>query len=135
MLEFYCPNRKNDGTPVISDLQVMAYAEAQIGDYDPELLRNPGKLDVLHFVRYYLNAVVDVQDIKNTVPGMEINGITVLKDSVVRVRDDEGITAVDYPAGVIIIDKMVMGRGDGYEMFTIRFGIIYTTGCFKGSGI
>ena len=41
MLEFYCPNRKNDGTPVISDLQVMAYAEAQIGDYDSELLRNP----------------------------------------------------------------------------------------------
>ena len=119
MLEFYCPNRKSDGTPVICDLQVMAYAEAQIGDYNPELLRVPGKLDALDFVKFYLNAVVDVQDIKNTFPGMEINGITVLKDAAVRVRDDGEIATVNYPAGAIIIDKTVMGRGDGYELFTI----------------
>ena len=119
MLEFYCPNRKNDGTPVICDQQVMAYAEAQIGDYDLELLRAPGKLDALDFVRSYLNAAVDVQDIKNTMPDMEINGITVLKDAAVLVRDDGDITAVNYPAGSIIIEKTVMGRGDGYELFTI----------------
>ena len=34
MLEFNCPNRKKDGTPVVCDLQVMAYAEAQIRDYN-----------------------------------------------------------------------------------------------------
>ena len=119
MLEFNCPNRKKDGTPVVCDLQVMAYAEAQIGDYNPEMLREPGKLDALLFIKSYLNAVVDVQDIRYTMPGMEINGITVLKDARVLVRDDGSITAVDYPAGVIIIDSAVMGRGDGYELFTI----------------
>ena len=29
MIEFDCPNRKYDGTPVVTDLAVMAYAEAQ----------------------------------------------------------------------------------------------------------
>ena len=111
MLEFNCPNRKKDGTPVVCDLQVMAYAEAQIRDYNPEMLREPGKLDALLFIKSYLNAVVDVQDIRYTMPGMEINGITVLKDARVLVRDDGSITAVDYPAGVIIIDYAVMGRG------------------------
>ena len=86
-MSFIALTEKNDGTPVICDQQVMAYAEAQIGDYDPELLRAPEKLDALDFVRSYLNAAVDVQDIKNTMPGMEINGITVLKDAAVLVRD------------------------------------------------
>ena len=32
MIEFNCPNRKFDGTPVVCDLEVMAYAEAQVGE-------------------------------------------------------------------------------------------------------
>lgn len=119
MLEFYCPNRKYDGTPVVCDQQVMAYAEAQIGDYDPALLRTPMKLDALHFVKSYLNADVDVQDIRYMVPGMEINGITVLRDASIWVHEDEEVVRKDYPGGAIIIDSAVMGRGDGYEMFTI----------------
>lgn len=119
MLEFNCPNRKYDGTPVICDVDVMNYAENQIWEYMPELLRSPGKLDALHFVENYLNAVVDVQDIKNIVPGMEINGITVLKDTPIIVREDGMMVRKDFPAGAIIIDKTVMGRGDGYELFTI----------------
>ena len=50
MIEFNCPNRKYDGTPVVCDLEVMAYAEAQVGDYKPELLKTPGKINVVHFV-------------------------------------------------------------------------------------
>lgn len=119
MLEFNCPNRKFDGTPVVCDQQVMGYAEAQIADYDPELLRNPGELDALYFVKSYLNAVVDVQNIRNMVPGMEINGITVLKDATISILEDEGFVQKNYPGGAIIIDSTVMGRGDGYEAFTI----------------
>ena len=119
MLEFNCPNRKFDGTPVVCDQQVMGYAEAQIADYDPELLRNPGKLDALHFVKSYLNAVVDVQNIRNVVPGMEINGITVLRDATISILEDEKFVQRNYPGGAIIIDSSVMGRGDGYEAFTI----------------
>ena len=42
MIEFNCPNRKFDGTPVVCDLEVMAYAEAQVGEYKSELLKAPG---------------------------------------------------------------------------------------------
>ena len=87
MIEFNCPNRKFDGTPVVCDLEVMAYAEAQVGDYKPELLRTPGKINALHFVESYLGASVDAQNIYNIVPGMGINGITVFKDAVIPVNE------------------------------------------------
>ena len=119
MIEFNCPNRKYDGTPVVCDLEVMAYAEAQVGDYKPELLRTPGKINALHFVESYLNAAVDVQDILNVVPGMEINGITVFKDAMITVREEGGYVSKLFPAGAIIIDQTVIGREDGFEQFTI----------------
>ena len=115
MIEFNCPNRKYDGTPVVCDLEVMAYAEAQVGDYKPELLKTPGKINALHFVESYLNAAVDVQDILNVVPGMEINGITVFKDAMITVREEGGFLSKLFPAGAIIIDQTVIGREDGFE--------------------
>lgn len=119
MIEFYCPNRKYDGTPVVTDLAVMAYAEAQIGDYKPELLRTPGKINALHFVESYLNATVDAQDIRDIVPGMEINGITVFKDAMISVREEGKFIDKFFSAGAIIIDVFVIGRGDGFGQFTI----------------
>ena len=119
MIEFNCPNRKYDGTPVVCDLEVMAYAEAQVGDYKPELLKTPGKINALHFVESYLNASVDVQDIRNAVPGMEINGITVFKDAMIMVREDGGYVSKLFPAGAIVIDQSVIGKEDGFEQFTI----------------
>lgn len=119
MLEFNCFNRKPDGTPIVCDAEIMAYAENQIWDYDPELLKVPQKLDALRFVEEYLNAPVEVHDIKNTMPGVEVNGITVLKDTGVTVREDEEFVKKDFAAGTIIIDQTIMGRGDGYELFTI----------------
>ena len=119
MIEFNCPNRKFDGTPVICDLDVMAFAEAQVGDYKPELLRSPGKVNALHFVESYLGADVDAQNIRTIVPGMEINGITVFKDAVISVREDGSIAEKLFHAGSIIIDSVVMCREDGFGQFTI----------------
>ena len=119
MIEFNCPNRKYDGTPVVCDLEVMAYAEAHVGDYKPELLKTPGKINALHFVESYLNASVDVQDIRNAVPGMEINGITVFKDAMITVREDSGYVSKLFHAGAIVIDQSVIGMKDGFEQFTI----------------
>ena len=119
MIEFNCPIRKPDGTPVVRDLQVMAYAEAQVGDYRPELLKTPGKVNALHFVERYLNADVDVHDILTVVPGMEINGITVFKDAMIKVREDGEFVSKWVPAGAIIIDKSVIAREDGFSQFTI----------------
>ena len=119
MIEFNCPNRKFDGTPVVCDLEVMAYAEAQVGDYKPELLRTPGKINALHFVESYLGASVDAQNIYNIVPGMGINGITVFKDAVIPVNEEGNAVGKIFPAGAIIIDSDVMEREDGFAQFTI----------------
>ncbi len=119
MIEFNCPNRKYDGTPVVCDLEVMAYAEAQVGDYKPDLLKTPGKINALHFVESYLNAAVDVQGIYNIIPGMGINGITVFKDAMIPVREDGKSVSKLFPAGAIIIDSDVMDREDGFAQFTI----------------
>ena len=83
MIEFNCPNRKFDGTPVVCDLEVMAYAEAQVGDYKPELLKTPGKINALHFVESYLGAAVDVQNILNA--GLFIS--TLRKQRLRRLQD------------------------------------------------
>ena len=119
MLEFSCFNRKPDGTPIVCDAEIMAYAENQIWDYDPELLKVPQKLDALQFVENYLNTTVEVQDIKYTMSGREVSGITVLKEADVSVCEDGEIIEKRFPAGTIIIDETIMGRGDGYELFTI----------------
>ena len=119
MIEFSCPNRKYDGTPVICDLEVMAFAEAQVGDYKPVLLREPAKINAIHFVESYLEASVDAQNIWDAVKGMEIGGITVFKDAMIMVNDDGRMTEKFFPAGSIIIDSYVMRREDGFSQFTI----------------
>ena len=119
MIEFNCPNRKYDGTPVVCDLEVMAYAEAQVGDYKPELLKTPGKINVVHFVESYLEATIDMQDIYNIVPGMGINGITVFKDAMIPVCEDGETVNKFFPAGAIIIDSGVTEREDGFGRFTV----------------
>ena len=119
MIEFNCPNRKYDGTPVVCDLEVMAYAEAQVAEYKPELLKTPGKINVVHFVESYLEATIDVQDIYNIVPGMGINGITVFKDAMIPVCEDGVTVNKFFPAGAIIIDSGVTEREDGFGRFTV----------------
>ena len=119
MIEFNCPNRKADGTPVVYDLEVMAYAESQVGDFKPELLNAPGKINAHHFVERYLGASVDAQNIYNLVPGMGINGITVFKDTVIPLQENGKTVMKHFSAGEIIIDSEVAERGDGFSRFTI----------------
>ena len=119
MIEFNCANRKFNGTPVVCDLEVMAYAEKQVGDYRPELLTAPNKINALHFVESYLNAAVDVQNIWNIMPGMEINGITVFKNAMIPVYEDGMSVKKPFSAGTIIIDTGIMNKKDGYTQFTI----------------
>ena len=118
MIEFYCASRKPDGTPVVTDLEVMAYAEAQIRDYKPEFLKAPGKLNVMHFVESYLEAPVEVQDIRFVVPGAEISGVTVFRDAMITVMENGDRVEKEFAAGTIIIDQGVITRDDSYTAFT-----------------
>ena len=60
MIEFNCFNRKADGTPVVRDLEVMAFAEAQVGDYRPELLKTPGKVNLVKSTLSILLRIISI---------------------------------------------------------------------------
>ena len=63
LIEFHCNCRHKDQTPIVSDLEIQEYAEAVLEDYKPKLLKEPGKINAVHFLESYLGATVDYQDI------------------------------------------------------------------------
>lgn len=63
MIDFHCNKRHKDMTPIVKDTEIQDYAEVLLQDYKKQLLREPGKINPLHFVESYLGAVVDYQDI------------------------------------------------------------------------
>ncbi|NLM07896.1 MAG: hypothetical protein GX215_03030, partial [Clostridiales Family XIII bacterium] len=43
-----------DGTPILKDVEIDALFEMLLGDYNPKLLKEPGKVDWCQFLEYYL---------------------------------------------------------------------------------
>lgn len=121
MIEFHCSRCKNDGTPIVTDQAVQEYAEAVLEDYKPKLLREPGRINAIHFLESYLGATVDYQDIyydENTSP---IAGATVFNDDKVLIFDRENmcVRPIDVSAGTILIDNSTMQDGkEGFSKFT-----------------
>ena len=74
MIKFRCFKRHQDGTPIIRDVDIVKFAEAQLADYRPELLEVPGKIDPLHFIEKYLGANIDFQDLYVEEGGRTIAG-------------------------------------------------------------
>ncbi len=46
-----------DGTPILKDVEIDALSEMLLGDYNPKLLKEPGKVDWCHFLEYYLGTI------------------------------------------------------------------------------
>lgn len=122
MIEFRCRNyHKKDRTPIISDLAIMDYTEALIGDYKKSLLREPGAINPEHFLESYLGATLDYQDIYYKEDEGAIAGATVFNDEKVLVFDKENmcIRPIDVEANTIIIDNSTMEEGkEGFALFT-----------------
>lgn len=122
MIEFRCNSyHKPDNTPIVSDNAIREYAEAILGDYKPELLREPGKISGERFLENYLGATMDYQDIYYDEGKDPIAGATVFNDDKVWVfdRENQRIKELDVCANTIIIDNDTMQKGkEGFSLFT-----------------
>ena len=79
------------------------YAEKLVADFAPELLRNPGIINVDEFLEYYLNLNVVYRRICYN---KKVLGITAFNDGMVDVIDDETGQPGEMPVkmGTVIID-------------------------------
>ena len=121
MIKFRCFKRHQDGTPIIRDVDIVKFAEAQLADYRPELLEEPGKIDPLHFIEQYLGANIDFQDLYYEEGASPIAGATVFNDEEVRVFDRENMCTknIFVKAGTIIIDNSTIAdKNEGFARFT-----------------
>lgn len=121
MIEFHCNCRHKDQTPIVSDLEIQEYAEAVLEDYKPKLLKEPGKINAVHFLESYLGATVDYQDIYYEENASPIAGATVFNDDKVLVFDRENmcVRPIEVSAGTILIDNDTMKDGkEGFAQFT-----------------
>lgn len=121
MIEFRCRRYKRDGTPVVSDLEIQAYAERVLADYKPKLLKEPAKINESHFLESYLGVTVEYQDLYYKSTEEPIAGGTVFNDCNVLIFDRENacIRPIRVKAGTILIDNatMTFGKG-GFALFT-----------------
>lgn len=121
LIEFHCNCRHKDQTPIVSDLEIQEYAEAVLEDYKPKLLKEPGKINAVHFLESYLGATVDYQDIYYEENASPIAGATVFNDDKVLVFDRENmcVRPIEVSAGTILIDNDTMKDGkEGFAQFT-----------------
>ena len=121
MIEFRCKNRDKTFTPIVRNEEIWSYAEELVGEYKPQLLREPGKLKGIHFIESYLGATVDFQDIYYEEDSSPIIGATVFNDDRIRVFDREGacINTIEVCANTIILDNSIAKDGrEGFANFT-----------------
>lgn len=122
MIDFHCNKRHKDMTPIVKDTEIQDYAEVLLQDYKKQLLREPGKINPLHFVESYLGAVVDYQDIYYPENTPAIAGATVFNDDRILVfdREEKRIKPIEVAANTVLIDNSTMDDGkEGFAAFTV----------------
>lgn len=122
MIDFHCSKRHKDMTPIVKDTDIQEYAETLLRDYKPKLLQEPGKVNPIHFVEAYLDAVVDYQDIYYPEDEPAIAGATVFNDDHILVFDREAkrIKPIEVAANTVLIDNSTMADGkEGFAAFTV----------------
>lgn len=120
MISFRYRYFRKDHTPVVTDLEIQSYAEAILSDYKPQLLREPGRINGLHFLESYLGATVEFMDIYCP-EGTKIAGATVFNDEKVLIFDREHlcIRPVSVKADTILIDNETMNSAnEAFALFT-----------------
>ena len=121
MIKFQTRRRDKTGTPILSNEDIIAHAERVLGDYKPQLLKDPGSVNDLHFIESYLGATVEYQDIYYGSGEQPIAGATVFNDDVVKVFNREGqcTSNISVKANTIIIDNATLQPGkEGFAKFT-----------------
>ena len=121
MIEFTCQRFADDGTPMISDTQIEAYAEELISDYDKKYIGEPWELDSLKFSEYYLGANLDFVDIYCE-EGEQIAGAAIFNREKVKLFDREnlGVRFETYEPNTILIDNETIKPGkEAFARFTV----------------
>ena len=94
-----------DGTPIVRNEAITAYAEAVLADYRPELLEEPGKIDGVDFIENYLGANLEFQDIYYPDGGDPIAGAAIFNDTRVKVFDRDRMSTTPKFSISLIIPK------------------------------
>lgn len=112
-------DRNNDNTPILSNKEIDDFAHAVLGDYKPDLLREPGAVDYEHFIESYIGMEIIYKDIYYTENTPPIYGMTVFRDGTVKVFDRENIRIAHHimRANTVILDNYVADK-EGMAMFT-----------------
>ena len=121
MIPFHCNRRDRTNTPVLYNTEIWAYAEALVGDYKPQLLKEPGKINPIHFLESYLGATVEFQDIYYPAGEPAIAGATVFDAGLLRVfdREHQCTRLISIKANTVIIDNATMeDYNEGFANFT-----------------
>jgi hypothetical protein len=75
---------KKNGVPILSKDEIEYIAEAVLRDYKPELLDNPGVMDVEHFSECYASLEMDYKDLTHD---HSILGMTVFNNCYIPVYE------------------------------------------------
>ena len=123
MIEFrWSKVDKKDNTPILKDTEIDGLAETLLADYKPQLLKEPGQVDGLHFLEFYLGATVRFMDVYYDEDEEPIWGATSFNDAEhLKVFDRENmrIKAEKLNRRTIVIDNYVMQKGkEGLGLFT-----------------
>ena len=123
MIEFKCRkiDRQNNNTPIVSNRELDEFAHAVLLDYQPHLLREPGRIRFEHFLEYYLKVNLEFHDIYSDDPDRPILGATAFHDGELKIfnREQMCISKIPVAARTVIIDNSVMKPGkEGLALFT-----------------
>lgn len=99
--------KKKNGVPILKKEEIESLAEMLLWDYNPEILDQPGSLDIELFSESYVGLEMDYQDLT---PDQSILGAMVFADGYVPVYDAENNKAKLIPAkeGTVIIDNSLL---------------------------
>jgi Zn-dependent peptidase ImmA (M78 family) len=114
-------NMQDRRTPVMYDREIDELAQAILADYKPELLREPGKFSMEHFIENYLEAELQYYDIYSDDPDHPTLALTTFTDGNVNIfdRENKRVTPIYIPARTVIIDNEVMKDGqEGRALFS-----------------
>jgi Zn-dependent peptidase ImmA (M78 family) len=107
MLKFSCSKKDKNRVPVLSAKEMDILAEALVGDYKPELLKEAQPIDYEHFLQFYLEADLLFDNI--TADG-SILGLTSFDIGQITIYDMENHCGkeIDVVEGTIILDKHLL---------------------------
>ena len=127
MIEFSPRYRDPLHVPVVSDDYIRRYAETLVGDFKPELLRVPQKINALRFIENYLGAQVEYHTLYNQDKNKGICGLTLFDWDTITVMEPEKRVILVGPDTIVI--NVPLQAGSVYD----RLVQSYTDPTFRTS--